>query len=429
MLIEFSVENHRAISERQTFSMVAAGADIIDRLEPPYHVAETGLASVPRAVVDACLFGANGSGKTSLVDAMAFMVNFVRASVSSGPEVEIDVEPFIFHSKWTEKPSEFEVIFVHARTIYKYGFVATREQVIEEWLFVGNEKTDRWRRIFEREYVSKDDRYDWKTTGIKVGRVLRDWKSQTRPNALFLSTAAAFNAEGDLKNAYEWIATKFKTLSASKGETGLEYTISRFNRRGWKGRVLNFLKDSGEFLNDIVIQNVKVRETSGFAALSDTIQDAIKNGGADGKAMVQFYRDNEKGAPIVSSLGEEGYGTRTLFGLAGPILDAIDNGNTIVIDEFDLGLHPFVLKSLVARFCNRRNNKKKAQMIFTSNDPTIVEGAFLERDQVWVVKKGKADVGARLRRWPNFTDSGMENFVRDYLADSFGGVPNIQRSL
>lgn len=429
MLIEFSVENHRAISKRQTFSMVAAGADLIHRLEPPYHVAETGLASVPRVVVDACLFGANGSGKTSLADAMAFMVDFVRTSVSGGPEVEIDVEPFIFHSEWKDEPSEFEVIFVHAKTIYMYGFVATRAQVIEEWLFVGNEKTDRWNRIFERGYVSKHDRYDWKTTGVKVGRVLRSWKSQTRQNALFLSTAAAFNAEGDLKNAYEWIAKKFKALSASKEETGLEYTIGRFNRRGWKGRVLSFLKDSGVLLDDIVIQKIKASEMPGFAALPDAIQDAIKKGGADGKAMVQFCRDNEKGAPILSSLGDEGYGTRMLFCLAGPILDAIDNGNTIVIDEFDLGLHPLVLKSLVARFCNRGNNKKKAQMIFTSNDPTIVEEAFLERDQVWVVKKGKADVGARLRRWPNFTDSGMQNFVRDYMAGSFGGVPNIRRSL
>ena len=69
MLIEFSVENHRAIRERQTFSMVAAGADVIDRLEPPYHAVGTGLASVPRILVDACLFGANGSGTTSLVTA------------------------------------------------------------------------------------------------------------------------------------------------------------------------------------------------------------------------------------------------------------------------------------------------------------------------------------------------------------------------
>ena len=68
-------------------------------------------------------------------------------------------------------------------------------------------------------------------------------------------------------------------------------------------------------------------------------------------------------------------------------------------------------------------------MIFTSNDVTIVSDAFLERDQVWIVKKEKNTLGARLCRWPNFTDSGMHNFARDYLADSFGGVPNIRREL
>ena len=47
--------------------MVAAGADIIDRLEPLDHLAETGVVSVSRAVVDACIFGASGSGKMSHV--------------------------------------------------------------------------------------------------------------------------------------------------------------------------------------------------------------------------------------------------------------------------------------------------------------------------------------------------------------------------
>ena len=60
MLVEFSVENHRAVREKQTFSMEAEDADAIDRLEPPHHVVETGLASTPRILVDACLFGANG---------------------------------------------------------------------------------------------------------------------------------------------------------------------------------------------------------------------------------------------------------------------------------------------------------------------------------------------------------------------------------
>ena len=425
MLIEFSVENHRAIRERQTFSMVAAAADVVDRLEPPYHVAETGLASVPRILVDACLFGANGSGKTSLVDAMAFVVDFVRTSVSGESGRMIDAKPFAFHSRWRRKPSEFELIFVHRNVIYRYGFVATCRRVIEEWLFVGNDKTDRWRRIFEREYISKADGYDWRTTGIKVGRVLCSWKSQTRPNALFLSTAVQLNAGGDLKNAYEWMATKFKTLSASAGETGFEYTISRFDEDGWKERVRNFLEDSGVFVNDIAIQKLKVQEMPGLASLPHSIKKEMPGV----MTIVQFWRNDEKGAPIISSLDKEGNGTRALFGLAGPILDAIDNGQAIVIDELDLGLHPFMLESLVERFCNCMINTKKAQMIFTSNDPTIVTNAFLERDQVWVVKKNEDELAARLSRCPNFTDSGMHNFVRDYLAGSYGGVPRIRRKL
>lgn len=69
MPIEFSIENRRAISERQPFSMVAAGVDVMDRIEPSYHAVRTGLASAPRILVDACVFGASGFGKTSLVTA------------------------------------------------------------------------------------------------------------------------------------------------------------------------------------------------------------------------------------------------------------------------------------------------------------------------------------------------------------------------
>ena len=317
MLIEFSVENHRAIRERQVFSMVAAGADVIDRIEPPDHVAETGLASAPRILVDACLFGANGSGKTCLVDAMAFMVDFVRNSGEGEPGSAIEVQPFAFHSKWRRKPSEFELVFVHGDVIYKYGFVASGKRVVEEWLFVGNDKTDRWRRIFEREYIAKADGYDWKTTGIRAGRFLRGWKSLTRPNALFLSTAVRFNAGGDLKSAYEWMATKLKTFSASRGETGLKYTIGRFKEDGWKGRVQNFLEDSGVFLKDIVTQKVNVWEVAEFASLPDMVKAAIRMHAPDGMTIVHFCRNDEKGALVMSGLGKEGKGERALFGLAG----------------------------------------------------------------------------------------------------------------
>ena len=430
MLIEFSVENHRAIRERQTFSMVADEADVLDRLEPPYHAVGTGLASVPRILVDACLFGANGAGKTSLVDAMAFMVDFVRTSVSGGPHVEIGVEPFILHSQWREQPSEFEVIFVHAKTIYRYGFVATREKVIEEWLFVGNDKTDRWRRIFEREYISKDDRYDWKTTGIKVGRILRSWKSQTRPNTLFLSASVRFNAGGDLKNAYEWITTQFRTFSISDDGVGLGYTAGRFGENGWSERVRNFFGEFGVGLSDIVVKKIAMQEVPGFSSLPDPLEDVFGGRASGGKIpLVIFQRDDEKGAPVAFDLSRESNGIKALFSLAGPILDALDKGSTIVVDELNLGLHPFAIENLLGMFCDKRTNAKRAQIIFTTHSPAIVAVAILDRDQIWIVEKEENTLGARFEQLPNFNDSEIKNFSRDYLGGCFGGVPETKRQL
>ena len=220
MLIEFSVENHRAIREKQFLSMVPADADVVDRLEPPYHVAETGLSTVPRILIDACLFGANGSGKTSLVVAMDFLVKFVRNSSDGGPGRRIPVDPFLLSPSWRNQPSEFEVTFIHEGTIYQYGFTLTQERVLSEWLSVKVEESNEWLSvqieessewivIFERQFDCENEHYN-----IMFGKPLNDtdsdWLSRTRPNALLLSTAVQFNAGGSLESAYRWITEHFK---------------------------------------------------------------------------------------------------------------------------------------------------------------------------------------------------------------------------
>lgn len=430
MLIEFSVENHRAVREKQTFSMEAEDADAIDRLEPPYHVVETGLASMPRILVDACLFGANGAGKTSFVEAMAFMAEFVRKSPDGGPDRDIPVQPFRFHSKWRKKASEFEVVFIHGKAIYRYGFVITSEQVTEEWLFVGNGRSDRLRSVFEREYSPKKKDYEWNTRGIKANGNLRSWKSQTRSNALFLSTSARLNAKGDLKVAYDWISRNFRTYSLSQDGSVFGYTSSRFDEDGWKKRVQDFFADAGVSFHDIGMERVDILKAPGFASLPDNVRDAIKEQAPGGKLpVVYFLRLDEKGEPVPLGIDSESNGIRAMFNLAGPIIDTLDSGNTIVVDELNLGLHPLILESLLSMFCDRKINTKNAQIIFTTHDPTIVANAFLERDQIWIVKKEEDDLAAQLDQLPKFNDSDIKNFVRDYLSGSFGGVPEMRRQL
>lgn len=443
MLIDFSVENHRAIREKQTFSMVAADEDTIDRLEPPYHVVETGLTSVPRILVDSCLFGANGAGKTSLVNAMAFMVKFVRQSSDGGPDQKIDVDPFVFHSDWRTRPSEFEMTFVYNGSIYKYGFALTNEKILEESLSVGIDESDEWNNIFERKFNSKKNDYKWNLDGVDNTDERGSWMAKTRPNSLYLSTSVQFNAGGELRNSYDWIANYLGILNMSLQGSGFIYTSSRFEQDGWKKRIQDFFYEAGVPLSDIEIDKRDIFEKPMFKKLlSEEAQNILKKQLPEGvDYSIDFLRYDNNGKPTRLNLDDESNGIRELFNLAGPILNTLEKGKTIVVDELNLGLHPLAVQNLIAMFCDPEINKRNAQIIFTTHDPTIVEHTFLERDQVWIVKKedignmegenSKRDdnLAAIFSRLPNFSDSGTHNFVRDYLAGSYGGVPNIRRQL
>ena len=173
MLIEFCAENHRAIREKQIFSMVPAPADVIDRQEAPDHVVETGHSEIPRLLIDACLFGANGSGKTSLIAAMDFMVRFVGNSADSETDEKIPVEPFIHSPDWKGRPSEFEATFIFDGAVYQYGFAVTQDHVQGEWLSVLPKNSSEWIALFERERSSKGGDYESWTRKATQRRQIR----------------------------------------------------------------------------------------------------------------------------------------------------------------------------------------------------------------------------------------------------------------
>ena len=52
------------------------------------------------------------------------------------------------------------------------------------------------------------------------------------------------------------------------------------------------------------------------------------------------------------------------FSLAGPIVDTIVNGRTLIIDEFDARLHPILAKAIIQLFNSVDNTS--AQILFAS---------------------------------------------------------------
>lgn len=420
MLIEFSVQNHRSFRDRQTLTMVAGSAT----RHSPVHAIETGSNAAPSALRVACLLGANGSGKTALIDAMRFMSRFVQKSFKDSAEGRLSTEPFLFHSEWRDQPSEFEVVFLHDESLYQYGFSLDRTRVWDEWLFERPNKTGRQRQIFTRSYDPSADAYDWELSAAHLKGERDSWRNQTRPDALFLSTAVHLNAES-LKRPFEWITQGLRTLDANPFFKG-GYTASQFSEEdGWKERVLGLLRDVDISLADIEVDEKSFFQDSDFTDLPEPVQEHLRKSAPDAKVYdVRSVRLDDAGERMLLPLGEESSGTRMLFDLIGPWLDVLDQGLTLVVDELNNGLHPLAFQQMIGLFCNPETNRHGAQLIFTTHDLSVTENDCIHRDQIWLVEKGD-NLASVLTPYSDFKTRDKRGFRRNYLDGRFGAVPRL----
>lgn len=400
MLVEFSVENHRAIRDRQTFLMVA-GEDT--ELTRPHRAVDTAFSYAPRVLTSACIVGANGAGKSSLIDAMRVMSRFARFLRGQGDDDEMRVEPFAFHSEWSEKPSEFEVVFIQNGTLYQYGFALTRFRVVEEWLFACRENEEDMCKLFSRKYNKTSRKYKWDGHGTQYEDQKEFWQSVTKSDRLFLSAANEFNITEDIENARVWIARRFLTYGS--GYPANLSTARRFKKEGWKDKVLDFLNRSGISVNDIVVD----------------LRDDIHFG-----RSVSFGRQDNLNQSIWLDMNKESSGTKSLFALVAPILDALENGSTLVVDELNLGLHPLAFESLVAMFYDPDINKSNAQLIFTTHDLASIDHARIDYDQIWLIEKND-DLAAELYPFSDYRTSGKRSFPKGYLQGLYGAIPRVSR--
>ncbi|WP_037316377.1 AAA family ATPase [Ruegeria halocynthiae] len=426
MLIEFSVENHRAFREKQTFSLAASTTT---ERSGHGHVLQTGLSVVPQVLSEACIFGANGSGKSSLISAMSVMKRIVRESGKNSPEDEIPTKPFIFHSDWREKPTEFEVVFVLDGTLYQYGFVVSRERVLEEWLFSRPKTTGRERQLFSRIYDEENDEYEWELNAVQLRGPRESWRTQTLPNALFLSTAVRLNAEV-LAKPFKWITSDWRLLVPNSNGFRNGSTVEWLKDDGEKKRILEFLRKA-----DISLYDLHLEEQEPDSEVRDLAIAMYK--ALDGKKdasefptikipSVSTFRMDNSDKPTSLPMDEESTGTKALFSLAGPILKALDSGSTLVVDELNTGLHPLAFQYLVGLFADPEVNDKGAQLVFTTHDTSISEQECLGRDQIWIVEKAR-DLAAALVPLTDFKERGAKGFQKKYLDGRFGGVPRVER--
>lgn len=413
MLIEFRVKNFKSIRDEQVFSMVASK----DAEHKETHVI-SGLKNCPDLLKSAVIYGPNASGKSNLIDAMDFvhfkvLMNFTAVKVANQESVEqVRREyktsvPFRLSEETPDMPSEFELSFWENGVRYQYGFTILRDQIMEEWLIVY--ETAQPQKWFERTYDADKKEYVYTTSKYLRGQK-KVWQEATRPDALFLVTAASLNSE-QLHNVTCYVYSQNFVIEP---EPNLDIVMRSLYDQVDKEKLLSFLKSADLGIEAIDFQ----KEIAPFKEIAYRVSSSRKDNNAP--YALKLYLKHKGAKAEWFSWEEESHGTILYLGYAYYLFSILSHGHVLIVDELDSNMHLMMLEHILKIFNSETN--RRAQLIFTTHNVSLLNAKNLRRDQIWFTEKSQ-EGATELFSLVEFGARKGENYMRQYLSGAYGALP------
>ncbi len=376
------------------------------------------------------IFGANASGKTAILEAMDDMRVVVERSFRlASPGSPIYRRPFLLDEDSRQRPSRFEVGLILDGVRWQYGFEIDDERVLAEYAY--HYPRGRQAMVFRREGTSVRFGQLYRSDGNALLKALRD-------NILLLSIAEPFELQ-ILSHLHAWFRRGIRFASTRNRSERTSLTVSLVESSRTKSRILNLLRYA-----DLGVTGIH-RELPPIE-MSERVKKAMRVlQGLDDDDEIE-EEPNFEGFILLThaaAVGEakippqdESLGTQAWLSLIGLLLEALDDGALLLVDELDSSLHPSLVQKFIGLFQNERTNPRYAQLIFNSHDTNVLgdsDKRTIGRDQIWFTKK---DLAGATSLYP-LTDFGPRRddaIERRYLRGRYGAVPilnpaDIERSL
>ncbi|MBL8651386.1 MAG: AAA family ATPase [Sphingopyxis sp.] len=410
------------------------------------HIEEGSRPGAPGALRIAAIYGANGHGKTRLVQAVRLLKRLVTVG---GRETLKEIKPFRWKKSKFEQPSRFEISFRTSLADYDYGIIADGERVFQEWLFETRKKNESL--MYSREYIPDKKSYKYEfgsrlkgakspVENVSISKFLKVVSSGVDDCSTFIE-AAFDNDLSEVFDPYDWLANVLQPVGAESTYAGLHSHAAKDEK------FLEFLSEQLK-LADTGMSGLKVKKSNisgalieSFLSLEDdtvlghikemTANETVTVGSSDGAAMLinrdekgdfevyQFFARHEADyGDVDSDIIDESSGTRRLMDLF-PMLYSLRQRELVyVVDELDRKLHPL----LAYRFLSSFLEQGKGQLIFTTHTTYILDLDLLRRDEIWLMQK-KDDGASEIYSLADFKVRPDLDVRKGYLQGRFGAVP------
>ena len=403
MLRKISIENFYSIKDKQVLDLaVPSNAPDLPVFGIEKEISDT---RIPKVV---SIFGANASGKTTVLRVLGFLKWFLTTSFSQPPTQNLPLMPFAdteSHVGISRLEVEFDSDFIEDNKpcIYRYSLELTHtlgyknplkprlSPIVEsESLYFAPE--GKFRRLFHREADQIKDSPEFKVK-------MKDYPPQSfRENASVIPTLVQYNHA--ISKAFTSVLnTVFTNVSIlQKYDPDLNDTIDIY-------------MSDNEVLKEL---NSKIR-------MLDLGIDEVVISPNHNHVPMPLFKHSGLSSELVYGL--ESQGTQKFFKLFPLISYTLETGGILVFDEIDNDIHPALMPEIIGWFHDERTNPYNAQLFMACHNASILE--HLEKEEIYFTEKtpdgrtqvyGLKDIDG-VRR--------VDNYYKKYLGGVFGAVPNI----
>lgn len=407
MLIEFRVKNFATLKEKTVLS-----AKAITRLRK-FKKSNVFYQYHPQLLKNLLILGPNGSGKTSLLNALSLMKYLVIRGGTRSVTEQLQYNPFLFDTNTQKKDTEFGIRISIQNQIFDYSFKYNSKIVDYEKLSLIS-KTGKEETYFERknkEFIVKSDK-------------LTSAEAKVRENALFLFTAQE-NNDKVASQVYRWFDKDLLIV-------GSQLDIPDYLRRlmenpELKNEMVAFLECADLNIKDITVRQIAVKPDEFSAQIAKKFNISIPEKHSEIFTLHTTFKNGEAIGKNELPLQLESVGTRRIFYIILTIIYSQLQGNskTLLIDEFDNSLHSKLARMLIKIF---NLEQSKNQYILTTHNVDLLDDDIRVDQMLLMEKDGEGASHLRSIYDINFSPSKGRHdvsFAKRYIKGQFGAIPSV----
>ncbi len=403
MIHSFSCKNFYSFNDLTTVSFVV-------NEKAPHNEGYFRTESGNRLSKVETVIGPNASGKTNLLKVLPFLKWLITGSFDLKPSDLLPFKPFLFASndnKTTEISADFEI----KGDVFTYSFNVSRERIISEELKVRNKTNEKLtsKKVFSRYWNNKNEKYELDDNSFNLPK---EFENSMRANASIVSVAVRFNHKESQKIFDYWQKIETNVIEAgwigdSLLPNAVKQLIETFDFYS-ENEIVK--KEVDKLLSrfDLGLESFDIKKEKKGDEFSISINGIHTFGGQkDYRLPIQY----------------ESSGTKQLSVLSKSILLALTNGGMVVVDEFDVNLHPEVVLTLVELFIHQETNPHNAQLLFSAHSHRVL--TRLDKYQIVLTEKNEKGESEAWRLDDVSNVRTDDNYYEKYITGAYGAVPKL----